>query len=85
MYLGLDLGTSGMKGMLIDDAQNVVGSATAPLIVTRPNEGWSEQDPDSWIAACETVLDSLSNSFPAEMSALAKVHEYETMRRSRRG
>ena len=70
MYLGLDLGTSGMKGMLIDDAQNVVGSATAPLIVTRPNEGWSEQDPDSWIAACETVLDSLSNSFPAEMSAL---------------
>lgn len=60
MYIGLDLGTSGLKGILIDDAQRVVAEATAPLTVQRPHEGWSEQEPSSWIAAAETVLDRLS-------------------------
>ena len=60
MYIGLDLGTSGLKGILIDDAQKVVAEATAPLTVQRPDEGHSEQRPADWIAAAETVLDALS-------------------------
>ena len=36
MYIGLDLGTSGLKGVLIDDRQRVLAEATAPLLVTRP-------------------------------------------------
>ena len=60
MYIGLDLGTSGLKGVLIDDAQRVVAEATAPLTVQRPHEGWSEQSPSDWITAAETVLDALS-------------------------
>ena len=39
MYIGLDLGTSGLKGVLIDDAQVVVAEATAPLTVSRPADG----------------------------------------------
>lgn len=70
MYLGLDLGTSGLKGLLIDAQGRIVGSATAPLFVTRLQDGWSEQDPDSWIRACEQVLDSMSAKFPAEMGIL---------------
>ena len=60
MYLGLDLGTSGLKGILIDAAQRVVAEATAPLTVSRLHDGWSEQAPSDWIAAAETVLDALS-------------------------
>jgi len=60
MFIGLDLGTSGLKGILIDDAQSVLAEATAPLTVSRPGDGWSEQAPDDWIAAAETVLDQLS-------------------------
>ena len=60
MYLGLDLGTSGLKGILIDDAQAVVAEASAPLTVSRPQDGWSEQSPADWIAAAEQVLESLS-------------------------
>lgn len=60
MYLGLDLGTSGVKGILMNDRQEVVAEATAPLTVQRPHEGWSEQEPSHWIAAAETVLDKLS-------------------------
>ncbi len=70
MYLGLDLGTSGLKGMLIDDAQNVVASKNASIDGQRPHSGWSEQNPADWITACESVMDALSSDHPAEMSAL---------------
>ena len=46
MYLGIDLGTSGVKAMLIDADQKVVGSASSREVATsRPHPGWSEQDP----------------------------------------
>ncbi len=60
MYIGLDLGTSGLKGVLIDDAQRVLVEAIAPLSVSRPLDGWSEQAPADWIAAAESVMDQLS-------------------------
>lgn len=60
MYLGLDLGTSGLKGLVIDAGQVVLAEAQAPLSVSRPAHGWAEQDPADWIAAAEAVLDALS-------------------------
>lgn len=59
MFLGLDLGTSGLKGILIDEAHRIVAEATAPLSVSRPRDGWSEQSPTDWIAAAEAVIGSL--------------------------
>lgn len=60
MYIGLDLGTSGLKGVVIDENQGVVAEATASLAVSRPAEGQSEQSPADWIAAAETVMDGLA-------------------------
>jgi xylulokinase len=60
MYIGLDLGTSGLKGVLIGEDQTVLAEATAPLTVQRPAEGWSEQAPSDWIHAAETVFDRLA-------------------------
>lgn len=60
MYLGLDLGTSGLKALVLDDAQAVMAEATAPLTVQRPADGWSEQDPGSWIVAAEVALDQIA-------------------------
>ncbi len=60
MYIGLDLGTSGLKGILMDEDQHVLAEATASLTVERPADGWSEQDPASWIAAAEAVLAQLA-------------------------
>ncbi|MCG6904049.1 MAG: xylulokinase [Rhodobacter sp.] len=62
MFIGLDLGTSGLKALLIDDAQRILGEATAPLSVSRPQEGWSEQAPADWIAAAEAVFDGLAGA-----------------------
>jgi xylulokinase len=70
MYLGLDLGTSGVKALLIDAEQGIVGSATAPLTVSRPHPGWSEQDPADWIAAAEQAIDALRAEHAAELAAV---------------
>lgn len=59
MFLGIDLGTSGVKVLLMGDAQRVLGTATAPLTVARPHPGWSEQDPAAWIAATEAAMAEL--------------------------
>ena len=41
MYLGIDIGTSSVKAVIVDDKDTVVEQATAPLNVSRPNPGWS--------------------------------------------
>ncbi|TNB46037.1 xylulokinase [Martelella lutilitoris] len=70
MYLGLDLGTSGLKAMLIDENQKVIASADAPLTVQRLHHGWSEQNPADWIAACKIAVGRLAERHPAELSAV---------------
>jgi len=59
MYIGLDLGTSGLKAILIDDTQRVLAEATAPLEVNRPFDGWSEQAPASWLDAADMAMRAL--------------------------
>ena len=61
MYIGLDLGTSGLKGLLIDENQRLLAEADAPLSVSRPHDGWSEQNADDWIGAATIVMDALAS------------------------
>ena len=61
MFIGLDLGTSHLKGIVIDDAQNVCAEASVSLSLMRPKNGWSEQNPQDWLDATENVMASLAN------------------------
>ena len=61
MFIGLDLGTSGLKGIVIDGAQNISAESIVPLQVARPHDGWSEQAPQDWLDAAEAVMDALAN------------------------
>ncbi len=70
MYLGLDLGTSGLKALVIDDDQRVVAQATAPLEVSRPRSGWSEQDAASWIEACKASVMDLPSDVRSAVKAI---------------
>ncbi|MCY1316706.1 Xylulose kinase [compost metagenome] len=70
MYLGLDLGTSGVKAMLIDGDQRIIGSASGALDVSRPHPGWSEQDPADWVRATEEAIAGLKATHPAELAAV---------------
>lgn len=56
MYIGIDLGTSGVKVVIMDAHGHIIDEATIPLTVSRPKPLWSEQDPqDWWSATCEAM------------------------------
>ena len=68
-YLGIDIGTSGVKALLINRAGQPLGEATAKAVEpTRPHPGWSEQNPADWWNATLEAIDKLSRAHPAEMA-----------------
>ncbi len=60
MYIGIDLGTSGVKVILLDEQQNTIASHSEPLTVSRPQPLWSEQDPQSWWQATDRAMQALA-------------------------
>lgn len=73
MYLGLDLGTSGIRALLMDEDQRLIGSASAATTVSRPHPGWSEQDPALWNEACSSAVASLRAQLPREFAAVRAI------------
>jgi xylulokinase len=73
MYLGIDLGTSGVKLVLLDGNHHLVATADAPLEVSRPQPLWSEQDPQDWWRAVEQGVAQLRASVPAAWAAVRAV------------
>lgn len=56
MYIGIDLGTSGVKSIVMTRSGEILATSSAPLIVSRPQALWSEQAPqDWWQATCDTI------------------------------
>ncbi|WP_343525905.1 xylulokinase [Sphingomonas sp.] len=56
MFLGIDIGTSGVKAVVLDEHGAVVGQGTAALTVQRPHPLWSEQDPEAWWQATTAAV-----------------------------
>ncbi len=72
-YLGLDIGTSSVKALLVDADQRIVAEASAPLIVSRPHPQWSEQNPDDWFDGVEAAVGAIRRRAPAAFASLAGV------------
>ncbi len=70
MDLGIDLGTSEVKVVLVDDAGRVVGQAHRPVAIARPRPQWSEQDPAEWWSATVAALGALRAEHPREFGAV---------------
>ncbi len=70
MYLGIDLGTSEVKLLLMEDNGDVVATTGVPLTVSRPRAQWSEQDPAQWWDATCTAMRQLR---AAQGAAIARV------------
>jgi len=61
--LGIDIGTSGTKTLVIDEAGRALGSATAEYPLSTPRPGWAEQEPDDWWrATAATIREVLAKS-----------------------
>lgn len=70
MWLGIDLGTSSVKSVLLNDAGAIVAESAVPLSIQRPNALWSEQDPHEWWKACKTSLQSLPANLRASVHSI---------------
>lgn len=70
VYLGIDLGTSAVKLLLVDENQREVDQASVALAVQRPRPLWSEQDPEAWWAATEAAITALRQRRPVEIAAV---------------
>ena len=68
-FLGIDLGTSGLRALLIAADGQMIGAAERHYEVAHPHSGWSEQDPADWIAALDAAMDELRSAHP-EFAAL---------------
>jgi len=70
---GIDLGTSGVKVVLMADDETLLASATRRLAVESPHPGWSEQHPDAWWEATAACFDELHATAPAALAAVAGI------------
>jgi xylulokinase len=73
MYLGIDLGTSEVKVLLLADDGQAVGHARAPLTVSRPAPRWAEQDPLDWWRGTLEALAALRVAHPLEYRAVRAI------------
>lgn len=70
MFLGIDIGTSGVKAVLLAEDGSLVSQASAPLTVSRPQPLFSEQDPDDWWAATNSAVKALNAEHRRKVRAI---------------
>lgn len=73
MYLGIDLGTSEVKLLLLDDSGRSVGTASSALTLSSPRPLWSEQDPAEWWRATGEAVSRLRAAHPAAFSTVRAI------------
>jgi xylulokinase len=73
MFLGIDLGTSEVKVLLMDADGGVVGTAARALPISRLRPRWSEQSPDDWWQATLEAVDQLKVDLPGQLSAVGAI------------
>lgn len=70
MFLGIDIGTSGVKAIVLDERGVLVGQGGAPLTVSRPQLLWSEQAPEHWWSATNAAVQAIAPSLRAGVKAV---------------
>ena len=73
MFIGIDLGTSSIKMILIDQKQKILATATSSLTIQSPNDGFSEQNPQEWIDSTMECFESLKLKKPNEFSRTVSI------------
>ena len=87
-YIGIDVGTSGTKILLVDKNGKILSQVTEEYDVYYPKDGWSEQNPSDWIIAIKNGIDKLfvdgnkredvkGVSFGGQMHGLVMLDEFD--------
>ena len=72
-FLGLDIGTSGVKAALVDEKGNVKAAVTASHPLSTPRPGWAEQKPDDWWKATTVAIGELLRKSKVKAKDIASV------------
>ena len=67
MYLGIDLGTSSIKTIVIDGAGKKISESSQPIKTSSPRALWSEQNPLDWLEATEKTILSIPKKIRTEI------------------
>ena len=70
MFLGIDIGTSGVKAVAVDPSGALAAQSVAPLELARPRPLWSEQDPADWWKATESAVLALPAAIRSEVQGV---------------
>ena len=72
-FLGLDIGTSAVKGVVVNGDGLQTAEASAAVDSHHPQPGWSEQNPDDWIAAVEICCRKMRESLGISWQSVAAI------------
>lgn len=70
MFLGIDIGTSSVKAVVISGNGDVLATSSCPLSISRPRPLWSEQDPDDWWIAVDKAVLALDANLRRNIKAI---------------
>lgn len=73
MFLGIDLGTSSVKLILLDDNQCMITSSSSALAISRPQPLWSEQNPADWWTAVQKAFLDIKQTHPEQLKQLRAI------------
>jgi xylulokinase len=72
-YLGIDIGTSAVKAVLVNSEQKLISQSSIPLKVSRPEKLWSEQNPEDWWRATCLAIENLMENNKSAFTALKAI------------
>jgi xylulokinase len=72
--VGLDVGTSSVKGLAIDQHGAVLAVAERGYPLSTPRPGWAEQDPELWWEAASAVLDEIDGAAALAIGLSGQMH-----------
>jgi xylulokinase len=71
VFLGIDLGTSSLKALVLDVDGSIVGTASAAYPLTTPQPGWVESDPEAWWRAAAVAVPEAAGAHASEIAAIS--------------
>ena len=70
MFLGIDLGTSSLKALVLDVDGSIVGTGSATYPLLTPQPGWAEADPEAWWEAAGIAVAQAAGGHASEIAAI---------------
>ena len=73
MFIGIDLGTSSIKTVLIDENQKLIGQSENYIELSNPKKGFYEQNPEDWFKSTLKCFNKLKNNYPKEYRSVQSI------------